>query len=183
MSSFPKRISSSPPGDPMATWDRPLRVQFIHGLQMGPSLKAAYLDRFFEALSPEMDTSDFEGSVALQATHAAEFAPDVLVGSSFGGAVALALLQRGLFRGPTALLAPAHGFYGVPARIPDEQRVLIVHGVRDDVVPIDGSRELSRTGTPGLVELVEVEDEHRLRSLLEGDAFAALVRRTLLIQR
>jgi len=34
--------------------------------------------------------------------------PDVVVGSSWGGAVALACIQTGVWYGPTLLLAPAH---------------------------------------------------------------------------
>jgi len=184
MSDRPPRTSSAPPSDPTKTWDRPLRVQFIHGLESGPgSSKAAYLDRFFDAETPAMDTGDFEGSVALQAEHTGTFAPDVLVGSSFGGAVALALLQRELYAGPTVLLAPAHAHFGVEARLPGQRRVIIVHGLRDDVVSIDDSRRLAATGAPGYVDFVEVDDEHRLATLLEGDTLATLVRRALLVQR
>jgi len=142
-----------------------------------------YLDRFFDAETPAMDTGDFEGSVALQAEHTGTFAPDVLVGSSFGGAVALALLQRELYAGPTVLLAPAHAHFGVEARLPGQRRVIIVHGLRDDVVSIDDSRRLAATGAPGYVDFVEVDDEHRLATLLEGDTLATLVRRALLVQR
>jgi predicted esterase len=164
----------------------PLRVQFIHGLESSPgSSKAVYLARHFDAETPAMDTSDFEGAVASQARELARFSPGVVVGSSFGGVVALALLQRGVFRGPTLLLAPAHRHFHVEERVPDGVAVVLVHGHRDDVVSIEGSRSLARTGTPGLVELVEVDDEHRLGSLLEGDRLAELVRRVaaLAVQR
>jgi len=174
--------SSRPPLDPTATWDRPLRVQFVHGLESGPgSSKATYLATHFDSVAVGMDTSSFEGAVATQATQIAARPPDALVGSSFGGAVALALLQRGLFSGPTVLLAPAHVHFGVEGRIPDRLRVLVVHGSRDAVVPIDDSRALARTGTPGRVELVEVDDEHRLATLLERDRLADLVRRAFVL--
>ncbi|HEX3595000.1 MAG TPA: YqiA/YcfP family alpha/beta fold hydrolase [Polyangiaceae bacterium] len=184
MSDFPRRTSSAPPTDPTATWDRPLKVQFIHGLESGPgSSKATYLDRFFDAETPAMDTRDFEASIAQQARHLTSFAPDVVVGSSFGGAVALALLQRGLHGGPTVLLAPAHAHFGVPARIPELTRVIIAHGLRDEVVSMKDSQGLAQTGTEGYVDLVLVDDEHRLATLLEGDALATLVRRALLVPR
>jgi len=184
MSDPPRRTSSAPPTDPTKTWDRPLKVQFIHGLESGPgSSKSAYLDRFFDAETPAMDTRDFEGAIAAQARHVDDFVPDVVVGSSFGGAVALALLQRGAYRGPTVLLAPAHSHYGLDAHIPDDVRVIIAHGLRDEVVSIDDSRKLAETGTPGYVDLVLVDDEHRLATLLEGDALSTLVRRALLVPR
>jgi hypothetical protein len=159
-------------------------VQFIHGLESGPgSSKAAYLARHFDAETPAMDTSSFTGSVALQTRRVLARPPDVLVGSSFGGAVALALLNAGVFRGPTLLLAPAHVHYGVDAGVPAGVPVVIVHGVQDSVVSIAGSRALAKTGTRGLVELVEVDDEHRLATLLEGDTLAGLVRRVFALSR
>jgi predicted esterase len=174
--------SSRPPLDPTATWDRPLRVQFVHGLESGPgSSKAAYLAKHFDAVAIGMDTSSFEASVAAQAEQVRARPPDVLVGSSFGGAVTLALLQRGIFSGPSVLLAPAYRHFHVEERIPDRLRVLIVHGRKDTVVPVEDSRALSKTGTPGRVELVEVDDEHRLPTLLEGDRLASLVRRSFLL--
>ena len=69
----------------------PLRVQFIHGLEGSPQgAKARLLAEHFEARTPAMDTADFEACVALQASSLRDFEPDVLVGSSFGGAVAVA---------------------------------------------------------------------------------------------
>jgi alpha/beta superfamily hydrolase len=106
----------------------------------------------------------------------------VLVGSSFGGAVVLALLHRGHYRGPVVLLAPAHRHFGVEERIPEGNVAVIVHGTRDDVVDIAGSRALSVTGTAGRVELVVVEDEHRLASVLEGDVLERHVRRAYELQ-
>ncbi|MBK7581932.1 MAG: hypothetical protein IPI67_17210 [Myxococcales bacterium] len=154
-----------------------LRVQLIHGLEGSPTgAKSQYLARHFELSAPAMNTGDFQGSVATQAAALAVFRPDVLVGSSFGGAVAVLLLQRQLWRGPSLLLAPAVGHFGVDARIPDGVRVTVVHGRSDTICPIEWSRALTHTGTVGLVELVEVDDEHRLASLLEGEKLADLVR-------
>jgi predicted esterase len=184
MSDFPRRTSSAPPSDPTKTWDRPLKVQFVHGLESGPgSSKSTYLDRYFDAETPSMDTRNFEGSIEVQVRHARDFVPDVLVGSSFGGAVALAMLQRGDYLGATVLLCPAYRHFGVEGRIPDGTRVIIVHGTRDEVVPVDDSRTLAATGTRGMVGLVEVDDEHRLHILLESDALATLVRTALIVPR
>ena len=90
----------------------PLRVQFVHGLEGSPrGSKARLLARHFDARTPEMDTRDFEGCVARQTEVLTEFSPDVLVGSSFGGAVAVAMLNQGLWTGPTLLLAQAARHY------------------------------------------------------------------------
>ena len=166
-------------GDGRTTWDRPLTVQFAHGLESSPQGdKARYLANHFDSVTPTMDTSDFESCVKLQAAELAKRPADVLVGSSFGGAVALALVTRALYVGPTLLLAPAHRHYGVDEMIPFGVPVLIVHGTRDAVVAIDGSRALAGTGTVGLVRLVEVDDEHRLSTLTQTDTLANLVKST-----
>jgi fermentation-respiration switch protein FrsA (DUF1100 family) len=115
----------------------------------------------------------FEKSVAVQRDALAR-APvpgfDVLVGSSFGGAVALELLLQGAWRGPTVLLCPAHERVAARAwrpappglsALPDEvaRRVLVVHGRADEVVPIDHSRRLVGARQD---QLLEVDDDHRL---------------------
>ncbi len=153
------------------------RVQFIHGLEGSPQgRKARLFAAHFQSLTPDMDTGDFELCVRVQAEALASFRPDVLVGSSFGGAVAVALLQRGLWRGPTLLLAQAALARGLPARLPEGAPVWIVHGTRDTLVDPGGSRALARSGTPGLVRLIEVDDDHPLRGLAESSELVALVR-------
>jgi alpha-beta hydrolase superfamily lysophospholipase len=88
--------------------DEKLRVLFIHGLEGSPQgTKARTLGAAFHTETPAMDTRDFEGSVAHLAERVRRFEPDVVVGSSFGGGVAVALLQREQWRGPTLLLAQA----------------------------------------------------------------------------
>ena len=160
-----------------------LRVQFVHGLESSPQgAKAQYLARHFQALTPTMDTSDFPACVELQARELLAFRPHVLVGSSFGGAVVLELLRRGDWRGPTLLLAQAGIKFGVCDRLPEGVPVLLVHGTSDTVVDPEDSRRLARTGTPDLVRLIELDDAHRLDSLVAGGepTLEALVRSTLL---
>jgi pimeloyl-ACP methyl ester carboxylesterase len=168
-----------------------LRVLFMHGLESSPmGDKARYLATRFDATTPAMDTrafqktptladpvarASFELCVAQQARAIVDARPDVVVGSSFGGAIAVLLLSRGAWRGPTLLLAQASDRLGVLA-LPMDVPVLLVHGTKDDVVDIAGSRRLARTGTSGLVRLIEVDDGHRLSSLLEGERLADLVR-------
>jgi predicted esterase len=154
-----------------------VRVQFIHGLEGSPQgAKARFLAEHFDAVTPAMDTGDFAACVALHQRVVAEFAPEVLVGSSFGGAVAVALLAAGSWRGPTLLLAPAQRHFGVAAKLPPGVRVIVAHGLRDDVVDIAGSRELVASSTPEWATLLEVDDDHRLQSLVDGGKLAELVR-------
>jgi hypothetical protein len=144
-----------------------LRVLFIHGQEGSPQgSKARALAAAFDATTPLMDTSNFEACVAQQAEAIRRFQPDVVVGSSFGGAVAVALLQREAWNGPTLLLAQAAQRLGVRGRLPVGARVWMVHARGDDVVPIADSRHLARSGTPGWVRLVEVDDDHALHDFV-----------------
>jgi predicted esterase len=157
--------------------DSRLRVLFIHGLEGSPQgAKSRFLEEHFDAYTPAMDTSDFSSCLRTQAAAIASFSPDVVVGSSFGGAVLVRLLADGVWRGPSLLLAQAAAHFGGEAKLPEGVRVTLVHGLSDDVVDIAGSRALARTGSPGLVELIEVEDGHRLQSLIDDGTLAALVR-------
>jgi alpha/beta superfamily hydrolase len=154
-----------------------LRVQFIHGLEGSPQgSKATFLAKHFEATTPAMDTRNFAGCVALHARIVEEFRPEVLVGSSFGGAVAVALLAAGKWHGPTLLLAPAHRHFGVEESLPPGVAVIIAHGTRDDVVDIEGSRGLAHSSSAEWAELLEVDDDHRLESLVTSGRLAELVR-------
>jgi len=153
------------------------RVLFVHGQESGPQgTKARLLAEHFETLTPQMDTSDFGRCVRQIAAAIESFQPDVVVGSSYGGAVAVALLQRGAWRGPTLLLAPAPVQLGVEPRLPADVPVWIVHGTRDDVVPIASSLTLARSGSPEQVRLFEVHDDHRLSATVASGRLVSLVR-------
>jgi predicted esterase len=145
-----------------------VRVQFIHGLQSNAQgAKAQHLARYFDTRTPTMDTTDFAASTAVQAAALREFAPHVLVGSSYGGAIAVELLQRGLWRGPTLLLAHAALRRGQPAQLPEDVTVWLVHGTRDPIIDVEDSRVLARAGTPGRVRLFEIDDVHALHTTVE----------------
>lgn len=157
--------------------DDRIRVQFIHGLEGSPQgAKATLLARHFDTLTPAMDTSDFEACVALHAEALASFRPDVLVASSFGAAVAVALLERNLWRGPTLLLAQAAVRRSSRATLPTGVRVWLVHGLRDELIDIEESRRLAATGSPESVALIEVDDDHALRETVRTGHLLELVR-------
>src|ERR1700754_2496225 len=121
-----------------------LRVQFAHGLESSPhGIKARLLAAHFTAETPAMDTRDFESCVGTHAGTLLRFRPDVLIGSSFGGAVAVALLRRKLWRGPTLLLAQAALRYDRAARLPPDVPVLLVHARADEVVAFEDSERLA----------------------------------------
>ena len=154
-----------------------LRVQFAHGLEGSPrGAKARLLSRHFEARTPAMDTGDFEACVELHARTLERFRPDVVVGSSFGGAVVVELLRRRLWRGPTLLLAPAALRRDPSARLPEDVPVWIVHGLRDELIDVEQSRALARSGSPERVRLFEVDDDHALHRLVASGDLVLRVR-------
>jgi alpha/beta superfamily hydrolase len=84
----------------------------------------------------------------------------VLVGSSMGGHVAAAAARQTQARG-VFLLAPAFYMPGFEAHTPQEVPcpVAIVHGWRDDVVPVDNSIRWAREHRAALHVL---DSDHRL---------------------
>lgn len=154
-----------------------LRVQFIHGLEGSPQgNKARLLARHFDTLTLAMDTRDFGACVALQADALADFRPEVLVGSSFGAAVAVELLQRGLWRGATLLLAQAALRRGARAELPPRVPIWLVHGLRDELIDIEDSRRLAAAGAQEWVVLHEVDDDHSLHETVASGRLLELVR-------
>ena len=123
-----------------------------------------------------METSDFQACVDLHREALASFRPDVLVGSSFGGAVVAELLARELWRGPTLLLAQAALRRNPTQRLPQAVRVWLVHGTRDEVIDPDDSRRLAETGAPDSVRLIEVDDDHSLHESIRNGMLLDWVR-------
>ncbi|KAI9020361.1 hypothetical protein DFJ74DRAFT_672942 [Hyaloraphidium curvatum] len=160
---------------------KPIRVGYLHGRgSTAETNKATFLRDYRD---PETGEPAFEVVAETYATDslkdAVEWADgwleragklDVLAGSSFGGAVAVHLLRRGAWTGPTLLLAQAYTLYTGERKtlaegLPPGRTVTLIHGTVDSIVPCSGSRVLATTGTPETVQLVEIEDEHRLEKL------------------
>ncbi len=127
--------------------------------------------------------------------------PDVLVGSSWGGYVALVLVAEGVWSGPTVVLCPAlrllerhlgkvpRGGAGRSADALTERlctlgadgrsalrRLVIVHGTEDETVPIQDSRRLAEQTGCRLVEVAG--GDHPLRAFVADGSLRALVEET-----
>lgn len=149
-------------------------VIFAHGLEGRPdgtkprALRAAGLDPICPdgrglPLQPRVD-----GIRAAVAAHPGA----LLIGSSYGGLAALFVAAEAPERlSGLLLLAPALHWSEPPATHPERLCVpatlptAVLHGVRDDVVPIAVSRAL-RDRCPHVV-LHEVDDDHLLHASLE----------------
>ena len=114
---------------------------------------------------------------------------DVVVGSSFGGAVVQMLIQEGDWKGKTLLIAPALGRI-TPLIVDNEycnserrsyvcvkpispspgRRIIILHGSADETIPIELSKAYLRiqkeNGNDITLHTVEGGD-HRLRNSLD----------------
>jgi len=122
-----------------------------------------------------------DASVAVQRAALAEGPVDLVVGSSFGGAIAHRLLLDGAWRGPTVLLCPAAQLVAARAGQPPPPglsalpaaaaaRVVVVHGRCDEVVPFDHSVALVRGSA---ARLLPVHDDHRLSHSASAAGLAA----------
>lgn len=91
---------------------------------------------------------------------------DVLLGSSFGGAVALRLLHEApRWTGPTLLLVGAGPKLTPYTTLPPGVPVHLIHGRHDDVVPPQDSIDLAATSRAARLTLVD--DDHRLAQVTD----------------
>ncbi len=145
------------------------KLVFLHGLESGPhgSKYRALVDILgvHAVLAPSFEgilDPDIRVAIAEQATRG--MTDLIIVGSSFGGLVACLLASRHPERiAGMVLMAPAlHDRWAGPVsgitRVPPS--TVIVHGLRDEVVPVEASRWFAGKW-PGVVELAEVDDGHR----------------------
>ena len=145
------------------------RVLFVHGLESGPLGAKVHTLEQCEALhvcAPHMrNTRNVWASFATIVRETRRFRPHVIVASSYGTILTLLLLQFGVWRGPTLLLATAMGV-AAPHRlfVPRSVAPLVtfVHGSRDSVCDIAAVRAAAaRDG----VEFVELDAAHGLACL------------------
>lgn len=154
----------------------------LRGLALSAATFAASKDRVKRALTRRM----VERSVQVQLRALAEHRIDVVMGSSFGGAIVLELLRRGAWKGPTVLLCPAHervcereGRPWValePLSERQRERCLIVHAREDEVVPYAHSVRLAAELG---VELETVSDDHRLSKSATDEGLRRWVERVV----
>ena len=139
---------------------------FFHGKEgTNQGNKARWLAREYGACTPSYDTTDLATALPLARQVLDEHRPSVIVGSSFGGAVLLKLIQEGLWQGPSVFLAQAGVKFGLPAELPPGLPAVLIHGTRDDTVSIEDSRRLAASNGS---RLVEIDDDHRLGTIRAG---------------
>jgi hypothetical protein len=136
-----------------------MKTLFLHGWQSTPGgLKPTYLKSHgHTVLNPALPDDDFEGSVRIAQAEFDRHHPDVVVGSSRGGAVAMNI-DSGTT--PLVLLCPAWKRWGTATKV--KSGTVILHSPADETIPFTDSQELLRNS--GLPEsaLIAVGHDHRL---------------------
>jgi hypothetical protein len=123
-------------------------------------------------VNPKLPDDDFEAALRIAQAEFDRYRPDVVVGSSRGGALAMSLAGGEV---PLVLLCPAWRKFGNAATLLGTVKpgTIILHSRCDEVVPYVDSEELvRRSGLPGTA-LVEVGADHRLA---DPESLAAMLK-------
>jgi hypothetical protein len=143
------------------------KVLFLHGLESRPGgYKAKKLEEAgHEVINPALMRESFSESVKIAQEAFDAHKPDVIVGSSFGGAVAMSLSACGVKK---VLIAPAWKRFD--RRLDTAvKETIVLHSEYDSIVPFKDSAELAeKTGAT----LVSVGTTHRMR---DKEAIEALL--------
>jgi len=136
-----------------------MKILFLHGWQSTPGgVKPTYLkDHGHEVLNPALPDNDFDAAVRIAQAEFDQHRPDVVVGSSRGGAVAMNINSGST---PPVLLCPAWKKWGTARTV--KPGTIILHSGADDVVPFADSVELMRNSKLPPESLVEVGSDHWL---------------------
>ena len=123
-----------------------MKILFLHGWQSVPGgVKPTYLkDHGHEVINPKLPDDDFAEAVRIAQAEFDKHRPQVVVGSSRGGAVAMNIDSGDA---KLVLLCPAWKKYGTARTV--KPGTVILHSRADDVVPFADSEELVKnSGLP-----------------------------------
>jgi hypothetical protein len=136
-----------------------LRILYLHGWHsivggVKPTYLAAHGNQIYE---PELDDDDFAAALATSQRAFDSFAPEVIVGSSRGGALAMNLRAEEV---PMVLLCPAWKRWGDVTSV--QRSTVIMHSRKDDVIPFEDSLQLVHNSRMPLDSIIETGTDHRL---------------------
>ena len=147
-----------------------LKILFLHGWHSVPGgVKPSYLkDHGHEVINPALDDDDFAAAVATAQAQFDQHKPEVVVGSSRGGAVAMNIDSG---NAKLILLCPAWKKWGTVKSV--RHGTVILHSRADEVIPFADSEELIRKSELPRLALIEVGNDHRLA---DPEPLAAMLR-------
>ena len=133
-----------------------MKILFLHGWHSVPGgVKPTYLkDHGHTVINPALDDDDFVSALAAAQEEFDWHQPEVVVGSSRGGAVAMNI-KCGDAR--LVLLCPAWKNWGTARTV--KPGTVILHSQADDVISFADSEELAKNSR---ATLIEVGNDHRL---------------------
>jgi predicted esterase YcpF (UPF0227 family) len=136
-----------------------MKILFLHGWHSVPGgVKPSYLAaQGHEVINPALPDDDFEEAVVLAQSEFNNHRPDVIVGSSRGGAVAMTIESGDT---PLVLLCPAWKHWAPSGNL--KRRAVILHSRRDEVIPFRDSEELLSVNGMPATALIETGNDHRL---------------------
>lgn len=136
-----------------------LRILFLHGWTSVPGgVKPTFLKHAgHDVHNPALPDDNFDEAVRIAQAEFDQYRPDVVVGSSRGGAVAMNI-NVGI--APLVLLCPAWKKWGSATKL--KPNSVILHSRADDVVPFTDSEELVANSALPPEALIEVGNDHRL---------------------
>ena len=147
-----------------------VKLLYLHGWNsVVGGVKPTYLrSHGHEVIEPELDHEDFEAALRTAQAAFDQHQPEVVVGSSRGGAVAM-----NLDSGPArlVLICPAWKKWGTAKSV--KPGAVILHSRADDVVPFADSVELISMSQLPDTALIEVGKDHRLA---DAEPLEALLR-------
>lgn len=136
--------------------DRP-KALLLHGWFSSGSSKSIFLHSLgFKVYTPQLSNFSFQQAVDDANEMLDRICPDLIMGISRGGAVALNIQHQDI---PTVLLAPAWKHFGNVSEITNP-RTIVVHSPKDGMVAYEDSVELINASNHG--RLVTAGMDHRL---------------------
>lgn len=139
-----------------------MNILFLHGLESLPGgSKVIYLEGLgHNVLNPLLPKEDFEESIQIAQEYIDNESPDVIVGSSRGGAVAMSVDPKGA---RLVLIAPAWKRFDVNPSMASDTTVL--HCTTDKIVHYEDSEELKTKNLVPCGDDHRMADEHALEAL------------------
>jgi len=133
-----------------------MNLLFLHGWHSTPGgVKPTYLSQHgYNVLNPKLDDDDFRLALNTAQELYDLHRPEIIVGSSRGGAIAMNLSAP---NAKLVLLCPAWKTWGSASEV--NPNTIILHSKLDEVIPFDDSVELARKSQ---ATLLEVGQDHRL---------------------
>ena len=128
------------------------------------------MSEHYGAIAPDMPAKQgraeaFDECYAIAADAVQQHQPQLIVGSSFGGAILMRLLREEIWFGASIFLAQAGVLYGLGDRLPEGVPAILIHSRADELIPFEHSQRLAEN-SGNTVHLWEANGDHRLHNIV-----------------